>query len=648
MKDLAPILARVNRKFCWVKTENGPRRIDDPLDDARIESHLSGKRAFGACPMEPGSSTTRLALYDLDSHKGETLWMDMLAAASSIQGTLQARGMKPRMFRSSGGAGIHIFLLWKQPQDAYSVREMLRDVLSDVLMTPGTGGVIKNEVEIFPKQDSIPADGFGSMFVLPFAGKSAPIDDEAWGASADVEVKTKPPRTAVQLDTPDLVKLKSALEHIPNEPDTALSYDDWRNYIFAIHHATNGSDEGLELAHQFSARSGKHNEDFLDNRVWPYARSDRGNAITAATVFHAAREAGWSEPVDHLFENLGPVDSAAATGTGRRFEFVQSAQFAARRAPDWIVYSTIPRAGLAVLFGESGSGKSFLALDIGIAVACGRDWRGLQVNQSSVAYIVAEGIGGFSKRLSAYAQQHAVDLADVPLHILGDTPNFMKGDDMSAVIEGVKAIPTTPGLIIVDTWAQVTPGANENAGEDMGKALAQCKRLHAATGALVLLVHHSGKDASKGARGWSGLNAASDCTIEVLRSDNDRVATITKMKDGEDGAEFGFKLLTVQLSEDVSSCVIEHTVAVEKSKRKKEPSGAVQKRVLTAIPNHIDVDGWAELLDVINEAIELEYLDPGVAPGSSKDRRRDKVNKAIHSLNDAKWVTIEGPKVRLA
>lgn len=644
MKDLAPILARVNRKFCWVKTENGPRRIDDPLDDARVESHLAGKRAFGACPMEPGTNTTRLALYDLDSHKGETPWSEMLQAAAHIVTALTERGLKPRMFRSSGGAGIHIFVLWNTPQDSYSVRELMRDVLNDCMFKPGTGGIKDNEVEIFPKQDDIPANGYGSMFILPWAGKSEPIDEEEWHASSDVPIKIKPPRTVVQLDTPDLIKLKSALEHTPNDPDTALAYDPWRNTIFGIHHATNGSDEGLELAHQFSARSGKHDEDFLDKRVWPYIRSDRGNAITAATIFHVARERGWVEPVDHLFEDLGPVDPAAPAGTARRFEFVQFAQFAQRRNPDWIIHGTLPAAGLAVLFGESGSGKSFLALDLAIAVSQGTAWRGIPTHQSSVAYIVAEGIGGFSKRLKAFAHQHGIDPTAVPLYILGDTPNFMKGGDMSAVIDGIKAIPTMPGLIIVDTWAQVTPGANENAGEDMGKALAQCKRLHEATGALVLLVHHSGKDASKGARGWSGLNAASDCTIEVIRSDNDRVATITKMKDGEDGAEFGFKLLTVQLTEDTSSCVVEHTVATPKEKRKSDPRGPREQLVLRCVLDTVGPDNTADVGDILSAAVDQMPFDHA---SNKRDRRREIALQALSSLRDTGRIEIADQRVKI-
>jgi hypothetical protein len=50
----------------------------------------------------------------------------------------------------------------------------------------------------------------------------------------------------------------------------------------------------------------------------------------------------------------------------------------------------------------------------------------------------------------------------------------------------------------------------------MGLALSHCKHIYEVTGAIVLLVHHSGKDAAKGARGWSGIRAAADTEIEIV------------------------------------------------------------------------------------------------------------------------------------
>lgn len=172
LPDLSAIVDRVCRTHCWRRTKNGPVHINEPLTDAKIKEHLAGRKIYGASPIAPGESTTRLGLLDFDSHKGETSWIDMCAAAKEVLDAALARGLIGIPFRSSGGTGIHLFFIWDDPQDAYSVRELLRDVLANCYMKPGTGGVAKNEAEVFPKQDSVPISGYGSMFILPLASQS--------------------------------------------------------------------------------------------------------------------------------------------------------------------------------------------------------------------------------------------------------------------------------------------------------------------------------------------------------------------------------------------------------------------------------------------------------------------------------------------
>lgn len=169
---LMPLVERLHRGHCWVKTDAGPRRINERLDDFKIAEHVAGRKAYGACPIAPGEKNCRVALLDLDAHRGETDWSTMLDTARAVAFVLEQEGYVPILFRSSGGNGVHIYLLWDEPQDAYSVREMLRRALAVLGFTNGTAGVVNKEIEIFPKQDEVPADGFGSMFVLPYAGKS--------------------------------------------------------------------------------------------------------------------------------------------------------------------------------------------------------------------------------------------------------------------------------------------------------------------------------------------------------------------------------------------------------------------------------------------------------------------------------------------
>lgn len=175
-KNLAPVLERVCRSHCWIATPEGPRHLREPLDDFKIQAHLQGIHKYGACPITPGTSTTRIGLLDLDSHNGESTREQMIATALDLIEMAKHGGLEAVPFRSSGGKGIHLFFLWDTPQDAYSVRIALRGVLEASGFKDGTAGVAAKSAEVFPKQSRVEADKFGSMFWLPFAGHSIPFE----------------------------------------------------------------------------------------------------------------------------------------------------------------------------------------------------------------------------------------------------------------------------------------------------------------------------------------------------------------------------------------------------------------------------------------------------------------------------------------
>jgi hypothetical protein len=531
---------------------------------------------------------------------------------------------------------------------------MLRTILDACGLAPGTAGVSKGQVEVFPKQDEVPADGFGSMFVLPLspATKSELLSGELWIASPDVpfsirESRIERPQSIV---SPDFERLKSALDAIPNSGDKELSYDEWFRVVCAVHHETEGSAEGLHQVHEFSQRASKYDGDFIDNRVWPYVRSDRrGEVVTGRSLFTLAGRYGWHDPqLIDSFPDLGDETSDVVGGVlpagSHRFQVKGAAEARTQKPLSWFVKGVIPRAELIMVFGESGSGKTFLITDIAAAIARGIDWRGHRVRQGRVVYVAAEGAAGFGGRISAYCESHRCQLDGPAFGYVGTAPNLLRNDDVTDLINALKAWGGVD-LIVIDTFARVMPGGNENASEDVGKALAHCKTIHEVTGASVVLVHHSGKDSAKGARGWSGIRAAVDAELEVVRSGEDRAVTVSKLKDGQDGAQFGFKLLTVPLGLDddgdvVSSCVIEHTEGGVKQKAK---LSANEQAILEALPDVQGLDGvGAQVDEVITRAVDLVPFDKG---SGKRDPRRMQLLKAVQSLNMKGHIRLEEGRV---
>lgn len=114
----------------------------------------------------------------------------------------------------------------------------------------------------------------------------------------------------------------------------------------------------------------------------------------------------------------------------------------------------------------------------------------------------------------------------------------------------------------MDTLNAATSGLDENSSRDMGLILEAAKKLQRLTGGLVVLVHHTGKDASKGLRGHSSLLAALDAVIEVGRNGEARYWRMSKSKESEDGKRRGFRLKPIGLGYDEdgepeTSCVVE-------------------------------------------------------------------------------------------
>jgi hypothetical protein len=310
-----------------------------------------------------------------------------------------------------------------------------------------------------------------------------------------------------------------------------------------------------------------------------------------------------------------------------RFQPIPAAEFARAEAGPSLIKGLLRRAGVGMIYGASGSGKTFAALDFGGCVERGEPWRGLKVTRGRVVYICAEGQSGFRKRLAAYMKAHRVELRN--FDVIADVPNLLH--DCGALADAIGRA----DLVIVDTLAQTTAGADENSAQDMGRILAELRKLQEASGGLVLLVHHSGKDSERGARGSSSIHAAMDVVLEVVRDGDSREVRVRKQKDGDDDGAFPFVLKVVELGVDedgdpITSCVVEHVEPP--ARRRGEPAGDVQKIVYRAAPGTVD--------EVITRAVEQMPHDP-----QKRDKRREHARRALQGLLAARWLVQVGDGV---
>jgi hypothetical protein len=240
----------------------------------------------------------------------------------------------------------------------------------------------------------------------------------------------------------------------------------------------------------------------------------------------------------------------------KRFQPLTAAELALRPAPEYRIKGVLPAQGLAVIYGASASGKSFLATAFAAAIAEGEPIFDCITSPAPVLYVGLEGEAGYRGRALAWQRHNGRQMSDGVRFLLQP----FRLSEATDVADLAQLCP--PGCaIFVDTLNRAAPAIDENSSKDMGVVIDRAKQLQAATGGVVVLIAHTGKDPTKGLRGHSSLFAAIDAAILVSREGDARRWKVDKAKDGKDGIEFGFRLHIVKLGIDVdgdpvSSCVV--------------------------------------------------------------------------------------------
>lgn len=396
------------------------------------------------------------------------------------------------------------------------------------------------------------------------------------------------------------------------------------------------------------------------NIVCPYEHEHTSESCETATVYYPAHTGGfershikclhahcdgrsrddWEEAVGlgaaDLFEDVSAepdfVPKVKATCV---FHIVPAVEFAmSGEAPRWLIKNIIQECSIGSIYGASKAGKTFAVLDMVASIARGEPWRGRKVRKGRVVYICAEGAHFFRNRIKAYLREH--NLTELDVYVLAAGPDLMKPAEVNSLIQAVKNTCGDVVMVVVDTYAACMVG-DENNGKDVNQVLKGCKQIRDELNASVVLVHHSGKDVNRGARGWSGLHAAVDFELRVVKEDGLHAISITKQKDAPDDGVFGFKLKAVELGEDedgepIISCVVEHTDDIPLITEPGEKVSIKDQLVVSAINNYKqDFDMYPTIKDLIS------YMDGSV--------KQSDIEKIVRKLSQTDKVIVTGDGV---
>lgn len=250
-----------------------------------------------------------------------------------------------------------------------------------------------------------------------------------------------------------------------------------------------------------------------------------------------------------------PQDDVAREEANREdgdsvFSLLDLDELEALPPPTWLIEEMITDHGLSIIYGDPGTGKSFIALDMALRIAFGMDWHGVDTEQTGVLYIAGEGARGLGKRVKGWRREYAMEGVDAPFLLLPVAVQMLEPKDIAKLcrtIDAAKARAGFPiGLTIIDTVSRALAGQDENGQESMSLFVAACGDVQIHTGGAVIGVHHSGKDKEKGMRGSTVLLGACDASLKVTKSGDTAVLKTEKQKDAEEAPQINFKLKKIE------------------------------------------------------------------------------------------------------
>lgn len=366
--------------------------------------------------------------------------------------------------------------------------------------------------------------------------------------------------------------------------------------------------------------------------------------------------------VDEVLSDVqAKLNSLTRSQSGTVFKLNTWKEIANPTPINWLIRDVLESNNLACLYGASGCGKSFVAVDLSLCVASGNYWHGHKVKQGSVVYFAGEGKEGLRRRVAAWLQnkQEFTDLVND--HFLLAEHACLLPDDTSDVIEALKSVKDLR-LVVLDTINRTMIG-DENSTRDMTAYIQACDKIKEAIPNLtILLIHHTGHSANDRARGSSALRASLDTEISanMIGGAQKTIAiTSTKSKDSEPFKPINFRLESVELEgwrdEDgnsISSACIQFVPADEvpsqqgakgdRLSSKNQSAALALLRAMSKYSTHnLDAGGYdTNQAAVLFTDWQSECLKQKLAEKPNKFKER-----IILPLQNASLITLKAPYV---
>jgi hypothetical protein len=413
-------------------------------------------------------------------------------------------------------------------------------------------------------------------------------------------------------------------------------YEKWRNIIWSV--TSLGWDIGLDLVRDWSKTSLRHwvrssaqtTDEVLQGLIESF---DPERDITIGTLIAESKSNGWT-PISPFNQVLVVDQESVPESQLRNRSYQIYSREDLRKLPkqQWLIHGVLPLQGTAAIFGAPGTGKSFLALDLAARISEGVDqWFGIGAEQRDVVYMALEGGGGIRKRIDAWEIENSKKIENLQL-VIGEF-NLKDSEHVAGLMQDMKPKLNKGWVTFIDTLNQASPGSDENSSVDMGLLLAAAKQIAMESEGIVVLIHHSGKDGSKGLRGHSSMNAAMDLTIEVKKTAVGHSWSTHKVKDGDDGVTKHFTLAIHATSgstfdEHETSCAVRPT---EPPKHERTPTGKLQISVFNALKAKYEGNGPITKMDALGLAKEVLVNEP-------QHRVTTKAKETLASLTSGEYI----------